>query len=60
MPKSAGQSTDDLETEPLPEMDRRRVRGYNEVELHRTKTHSARLAQTMLSHCVPNTAALGV
>lgn len=60
MPKCAGQSADDLETELLPEMDRSRVRGNHEIELHGAKTDSTRLAQTVLGHSVSHSGTLGV
>jgi putative transposase len=50
MPKSAGQSTNDLETQLLPEVNSRPVRRDHEIELHGAKAHSARLSQTMPGH----------
>ena len=50
MAKRARQSAGDLETKLVPKVDRGGVRRDNEIELHRAKSKSPRLAQTMLAH----------
>jgi len=50
MAKRARQSAGDLETKLVPKVDRGGVRRDNEIELHRAKPKSPRLAQTMLAH----------
>src|SRR5205809_3995120 len=60
MPKCARQSADNFETELIPKMDRSRVRGDHEIELHAVKTHSTRLAQTVFGHSPSHSGTLGV
>src|SRR6266404_2320147 len=60
MAKCAGQSADYFETKLIPEMDRSGVSGDHEIELHRAKGHSARLAQTVLGHSAAHSGAFGV
>ena len=50
MTKSARQSTDDLETELLPKVNRRCIGRDNKIELHRAEAKPTRLAERMLSH----------
>ncbi len=54
MAKGARQSTDDLETELLPKVDRRCIGGDNKIELHCAEAKPARLAERMLSHLSPH------
>jgi predicted metal-binding protein len=60
MPKCARQSADNFETKLIPKMDRSRVRGDHEIELHAAKTHSTRLAQTVFGHSASHSGTLGV
>src|SRR6266568_513634 len=54
MPKRARQGANDLETELLPETNRRFVRRNDKVELYRAKSEPARFAQAMLAHAATN------
>src|SRR5438874_4092469 len=60
MPKCARQSADNFETKLIPKMDRARVCGNHEIELHSAKAHSARLRQTVLGHPASHSGAFGV
>src|SRR6266567_813137 len=52
--KRAWQSTNDLETELLPKVDRRCVGRNDKIELHCAKPEPARLPQTMFAHRAAN------
>src|SRR4029453_16033695 len=54
MTKCARQSTNDFETELLPQTNRGFVSRNNEIELHRAKTEAACFAQAMFAHRAPN------
>ncbi len=50
MPKRARQGANDLETELVPEMNRRFVCRDDKIKLHGTESDPARFAQAMLAH----------
>src|SRR5262249_25616633 len=60
MAKRAGKGADDFETELLPKMDRRGVRGHDEVKLNRPETKPTGLTKTMFGHSSPHSGALCV
>ena len=59
VPESARQSPGDFESEVLPEPERSRIGGDDEIKLHCAVTKACRLVQTMFSHHPPDPTTLG-
>jgi hypothetical protein len=57
--ESARQRADDAKSEIFPKPQGSFVGSDDEVELHRSKTETGSFAQTMLSHCSPDSATSG-